>query len=384
MAEDSDLERTEPASGKRISEARAKGQVARSRELTTLAMLMASAGGLIVMGPKLMDSLSSLMRHGLILTRADIFEESAMVSRLHQESLDALLAFLPFFFLLVVAALASSIIISGWLFSWEALAPSFSKLNPFTGVLRLFSVTSLIELVKALAKSILIGGVSTWFIWHNLDPMLGLIALPLDKGMAETVRLVGDTLLIVSTSMILIVAIDVPFQLWDHAKKLRMTKEELKQEAKESEGSPEVKARIRSMQREASRRRMMSEVPKADVIVTNPTHYAVALRYQNNDMRAPQVVAKGSYLLAERIIELGKENRVPVLRAPPLARALYRHAELGEEIPSALYTAVAEVLAYIYQLRQYEAHGGTMPQAPVELPVPAELDPGATDPGVTE
>lgn len=379
MAEDSDLERTEPASGKRISEARAKGQVARSRELTTLAMLMASAGGLIVMGPKLMDSLSSLMRHGLTLTRAEVFDNSAMASRLYQESLDILLTFLPFFFLLVVVAVASSIVISGWLFTWDALAPSFGKLDPFKGVLRLFSVTSLVELVKSLAKSILIGGVGTWFVWHNLDLMLGLIALPLDEGMGKTIRLVGDTLLVVSTSMILIVAIDVPFQLWDHAKKLRMTKEELKQEAKESDGSPEVKARIRSMQREASRRRMMAEVPKADVIVTNPTHFAVALRYQNNNMRAPQVVAKGSYLLAERIIELGKENHVPVLRTPPLARALYRHAELGEEIPSALYTAVAEVLAYIYQLKQYEVQGGAMPQAPVDLPVPAELDPGAIE-----
>lgn len=379
MAEDSDLERTEPASGKRISEAREKGQVARSRELTTLAMLMASAGGLIVMGPKLMDSLSSLMRQGLTLTRAEVFDESAMASRLYQESLDILLVFLPFFFLLVVAAVASAIVISGWLFTWNAVAPDFGKLDPFKGVLRLFSVTSLVELVKALVKSILIGGVGTWFIWHNLDMMLGLIALPMDEAMMETVRLAGNTLLVVSSAMILIVAIDVPFQLWDHAKKLRMTKEELKQESKESEGSPEVKARIRSMQREASRRRMMAEVPKADVIVTNPTHYAVALRYQNNNMRAPQVVAKGSYLLAERIIELGKENHVPVLRTPPLARALYRHAELGEEIPSALYTAVAEVLAYIYQLKQYEVQGGTMPQAPVDLPVPAELDPGAIE-----
>ena len=379
MAEDSDLERTEPASGKRISEARAKGQVARSRELTTLAMLFASAGALIVMGPKLMDSLSSLMRHGLTLTRAEVFDETAMASRLYQESLDVLFTFLPFFFVLVVAAIASSLVISGWLFTWDVMMPNFGKLDPFKGVLRLFSVTSLVELVKALAKSILIGGVATWFVWHNLDLMLGLIALPLDEGMAQTVRLVGDTLLVVSTSMILIVAIDVPFQLWDHAKKLRMTKEELKQEAKESDGSPEVKARIRSMQREASRRRMMAEVPKADVIVTNPTHFAVALRYQNNNMRAPQVVAKGSYLLAERIIELGKEHHVPVLRTPPLARALYRHAELGEEIPSSLYTAVAEVLAYIYQLKQYEVQGGTMPQAPVDLPVPAELDPGAIE-----
>ena len=379
MAEDSDLEKTEPASSKRIAEAREKGQVARSRELTTLAMLLASAGGLIVMGPKMIDSLSSLMRNGLMLTRADMLDETVMISRLYQASLDVLLIFLPFFFLLVVTALASSIIISGWLFSWEGMAPNLGKLNPFKGVLRLVSVTSLIELIKALGKSFLIGGVAVWFILKNLDFMMSLISMPLDEGIAETVRLSGDTLLIVSTGMILIVAIDVPFQLWEHAKKLRMTKEEVKQEYKETEGSPEVKARIRMMQRAASRRRMMSEVPKADVIVTNPTHYAVALSYQNKNMRAPHVVAKGAYLLAERIIELGKENNVPVIRTPPLARALYRHAELGDEIPSALYTAVAEVLAYIYQLKQYKVQGGVMPLVPVELPVPAELDPGAAE-----
>ncbi|TCV90743.1 flagellar biosynthesis protein FlhB [Sulfurirhabdus autotrophica] len=379
MAEDSDLEKTEPASPRRIEEAREKGQIARSRELTTFAGLLASAGGLILMGPTLIDRLSAVMRHGLTLSREDIFNTTLMLTRLHQASQEILIAFLPFLLLMAVAAVASSIMLSGWMFSFQALTPDIKRLNLFKGMARMFSSHSLVELAKAVAKSALIGGVGAWFIWHNVDVMLSLLTIPLDEGMGQVIRLMGNTLLFVSGSMILIVAIDVPFQLWEHSKKLKMTKEEVRKEAKESEGDPQLKARIRSMQREMARRRMMSEVPKADVIVTNPTHYAVALRYQDKAMSAPQVVAKGAHLLAERIIELGKENRIPILRTPPLARALYRHAEMGEEIPSELYTAVAEVLAYIYQLRQYDTRGGAIPQAPGDLPVPENLDPGTEE-----
>jgi len=198
---------------------------------------------------------------------------------------------------------------------------------------------------------------------------------PLDQGIHHMGSLVMSTFMLVAGSTLLLVAIDVPLQLWEHSRKLKMTKEELRQEYKETEGSPEIKGRIRQLQREAARKRMMSEVPKADVIVTNPTHYAVALRYQDDAMRAPKVVAKGSALLAQRIRDLGEENHVPILQAPPLARALYHHAELDEEIPATLYTAVAEVLAYVYQLRKYEVGAGLKPDAPRELAVPPELDP---------
>ena len=190
-------------------------------------------------------------------------------------------------------------------------------------------------------------------------------------------HLLGMSLLAIVGSMILIVAIDVPFQLWDHGRGLRMTREELRQEAKETEGNPQIKARIRSLQREAARRRMMSEIPKADVVVTNPAHYAVALRYQGDAMRAPRVVAKGAHLLAARIRELAAEHRVPILEAPPLARALYHHTDLDDEIPETLYTAVAEVLAYVFQLRRYREYGGTMPQPPGEVAIPEGLDPQA-------
>lgn len=375
MAEDSDLERTEPASSRRIEQAREKGQVARSRELSTFTVLIAAGAGLMMMGPQLMDSLAGVMRGGLVLDRAAAFDTSMMLSRFHQLSLNALVALFPFILLMVVAAIFAPMVLSGWLFTFQALQPDFSRLDPLKGIGRLFSKNSLVELAKALAKTALIGGVAYWVIMHNKEAMFALVGESVNQSIAHLGTLLGVTFLTIVSSMILIVAVDVPFQLWDHSSKLKMTKEEVRQENKESEGSPEVKAQIRRMQREMARRRMMAEVPKADVIVTNPTHYAVALRYQDKLMGAPIIVAKGSALIALRIKAIGEENHIPILETPPLARALFRHGELGEEIPAALYTAVAEVLAYVYQLRTYAASGGVEPQPPRVLPVPPDLDP---------
>lgn len=378
MAEDSDLEKSEPASQRRIEQAREKGQIARSRELSTFAVLMASGGALMVMGPQLMESMMALMRNSLTIERAVAFDPLLGLVRLQQETVNILLAFLPYIVVVVVAAMIAPLALGGWLFSVEALQPDFAKLNPINGISRMFSWNSLAELLKTVLKSSLIGGIAVWVIWHNTDALFALTMEPLDQGIRHVGRLVMSTFMMVAGSTLLLVAIDVPLQLWEHSRKLKMTKEEVRQEYKETEGSPEVKGRIRQLQREASRKRMMAEVPKADVIVTNPTHYAVALRYQSDAMRAPKVVAKGSALLAQRIRDLGEEHHVPILRAPPLARALYHHAELDEEIPATLYTAVAEVLAYVYQLRKYETGGGTMPEVPRELPVPADLDPENT------
>ena len=381
MAEDSDLERTEAATPRRIQQAREKGQVAHSRELNTFVILMASGGLLQLFGNYFAEALSDLLRKGLRFDHADVVNTAVMGQRLFDLSLDAVKVFMPFMLAVALAAIASSVIISGWLFSFEALLPTFSRLNPFSGIKRMFSWTSLIELLKAVGKSVLIGGVAIWYILDNIDAVLGLIAEPWPAAIGHLAGLTGQTYMVVAGSIALIVAIDVPFQLWDYAEKLKMTKEEVKQEAKEMEGDPHIKGRIRSKQRELARRRMMNAVPKADVIVTNPTHYAVALQYQEKNMKAPKVVAKGSHLLAQRIMELAKENRVPILRAPPLARALYRHAELEQEIPTELYTAVAEVLAYIYQLRQYEKSGGVAPVVPREVSVPPGMDPESWRPG---
>ncbi|HCA26164.1 MAG TPA: flagellar biosynthetic protein FlhB [Betaproteobacteria bacterium] len=379
MAEDSDLEKTEQATPRRIEQAREKGQVARSRELSTFLVLMAAGGVFLMLGGRLMDSLLTAVKAGLSFDRETVFNPALMQVILHKEAYFILQAFLPFLGAMLVVAFFSPILLSGWLFTAKSLQPDFAKLDPFKGIARIFSVTGLIEMVKAIAKSLLIGGMAVWVMLLHKSAILGLATEPFRPAMAHVGSLVISTFLAVSASLLVLVAIDVPFQLWDYAKKLRMSKDEVKQESKESEGDPQIKARIRSLQREMARKRMMSEVPKADVIVTNPTHYAVALKYEDKAMRAPTVIAKGSHLLAQRIQEIAATHQVPVLRTPPLARALYRHAELGDEIPAALYTAVAEVLAYIYQLRRYHRQGGEEPYLSADLPVPTDMASGGDE-----
>ena len=378
MAEDTGFERTEPASERRREQSREDGQVARSRELSTLALLLAAGGGLSFMGAGLSDSLSRMMRHSMQMDRALAFDPNLMLLRLRDSSLDMLLAFSPLLVLLMLAGVASALLLNGWLFSFKPLMPNWGRMDPLKGLARILSWHGVIEMLKAIAKALLVGSVACWVLWRNSGAVLSLAGEPLSVGVPHLISLAGSSFLIMASSIALVVAIDIPFQIWDHERKLRMTREEVRKEHKETEGDPQVKAHIRSQQREMARRRMMAEIPKADVVVTNPTHYAVALRYQDGVMRAPRVVAKGAHLLAARIRALAEEHKVPILEAPPLARALYRHAELGDEIPSALYTAVAEVLAYVYQLRRHRTEGGPVPRAPDLLPLPDGLDPGAS------
>lgn len=375
MSEESDQEKTEPASPRKLEKSRDDGQVPRSAELSTFAVLIAAGGSLWLMGDHLSGQLTSLMKNGMKMPRDVGFDSALLLERLFDQSLHTLFAFGPFLILMFLVALAAPMMISGWLFTWKSLAPDFKRLNPVSGVGRMFSWHSLIELTKALLKASLIGGASTWTIWHHKEAVLSLIAAPLVMGAGHMGDLVIMSFLAIAGTMILIAAVDVPFQLWNHHRKLKMTKEEVRQENKETDGDPHIKARIRAQQREMARKRMMAEVPRADVIVTNPTHYSVALKYEEGKMRAPRVVAKGSHLLALKIREIGQEHKVPLLEAPPLARALYHHAELGDEVPQTLYNAVAEVLAYVYQLRRHREYGGTVPRMPDTLAVPPEMDP---------
>jgi flagellar biosynthesis protein FlhB len=378
MAEEqqSDLEKTEPASPRRLEQAREKGQVARSLELNTFSLLLVAGAVMILAGPLMIDGMTRIMREGLSLDRAAAVEPAVALARLHFAMLDALWVLAPFFGACFLIALCAPMLLSGWLFSPEALEAKFSRLNPLTNIMRTLSLHGLVELVKAVLKTVLLGGVVIWVLWSQAEALAVLATEPLHSGLAHVGELITDAFIAVMLAMLLIVLIDVPFQLFDHAKQLRMTKDEVKKEAKESEGNPEIKGRVRQLQREMSRKRMMSAVPNADVIITNPTHYAVALRYQEGRMRAPQVVAKGAREVAQRIIEIGRENQVPLLRAPPLARALHQHAELGEAVPATLYGAVAEVLAWVYQLRLARGLGAQAPGAPEALVVPPGLDPG--------
>ncbi len=371
MAEDSHLERTEPASQRRLDEAREEGNIARSPELSAFAVLVSALAAVWFAGAGAMEGLKRLTAHGLTLDGAAVRDPAAMSARLYDFALDALMICAPLFAVTVIAALVTPLAVSGWSFAPSALVPKFERISPVAGFGRMFSTRGLTELAKAILKATLIGGVACLVLWQARDKMLDLAGQPFESAIGELGNLVVVSVFSVAAVMVLIVAFDIPVQLWQYAKNLRMSREDVKREHKDSEGDPQVKAAIRTQQRAAARKRMMAEVPKADVVVTNPTHFAVALRYDES-MRAPTVVAKGADLLAARIRGIAEANNVPILEAAPLARALYTHTDLGEAVPEKLYTAVAEVLAYVFQLK---SHGASGLKPLGEIEVPAELDP---------
>jgi flagellar biosynthetic protein FlhB len=377
MAEDSDLEKTEPASPRRLEQAREEGQVPQSRELSAFFVLMAGAGTLWVAGSWLAQRIGGAVSRGLTFDRTAAFDTAALPTAFVALAWDALTAIAPLLLILVVAALAGPFMLGGLNFSSKALALDWTRLDPLKGFGRMFSMQSVGELVKGILKALLVGGVVVWVVLHEKDHLFALMGQPLEAGLQSMGRTILFSTLVIVGSMFLIVAADVPFQLWQYYSKLRMTKEEVRKEMKELEGDPQLKARIRSQQREIARRRMMAAVPKAQVVVTNPTHFAVALAYDEK-MPAPRVVAKGRGIIAQRIRDIAQEHGVPLLEAPPLARALYAHTELDDVIPAALYRAVAEVMAYVYQLNAYLARGGKAPAMPADLPVPTDLDPGVS------
>jgi flagellar biosynthetic protein FlhB len=374
MAEESDLEKTEPASSRRLEQAREEGQVPRSREIGAFLVLLVAAGSFWFFGPWMMQRTTAIVRVGLTLDQPMVREPRFMLVRFADLTLEALLTVAPLIMALVIAALAAPFFLGSWNFSLKALNPDLNRLNPVKGLGRLISWSGLLELLKAVAKSLLVGGVAIWVLWSERYDLLALFGQSVEAGLSSAGHMINYSFLVIVAAMILIVAVDVPFQLWQYHDKLKMSKEEVRREGREMEGNPEVKGRIRQLQRDAARRRMMGAVPTADVIVTNPTHFAVALAYKNG-MGAPKVLAKGMGQIALRIREIGAENGVPTLEAPPLARALYRHAELDQEIPSSLYAAVAEVLAYVYQLANWRRVGGNYPMPPREIAVPVELVP---------
>ena len=373
MAEESDLEKTEPASERRLEKAREEGDVARSRELTTLVMLGTAIGGLWLSAESLGGTLAAAMRRGLQFERGMAFEPSQMMARTGWMALESLLAMAPLFAMMVVAAVAAPMMLGGWLLSGKAIAPNFGKLDPLAGIGRMFSTQALAELVKALAKSLLIGGVAYLVIMDDLEAVMALVGQSESIALPHTLMLVARSCALIAAALVLVALVDVPWQLWSYYKKLRMSREDVRQEHKESEGDPHIKAQIRRQQQAIARRRMMADVPKADIVVTNPTHFAVALKYIDGDMRAPRVVAKGTDLVAERIREIAIANKVAILEAPPLTRALYKHTRIGDESPAGLYTAVAEVLAWVYQLKRWKTEGGEAPRTPTDVAVPDEL-----------
>ncbi|WP_375177010.1 flagellar biosynthesis protein FlhB [Marinobacter mobilis] len=374
MADDNDnsQEKTEEATPRRLEKAREEGQTARSRELATMAVLMAGAGGLLVFGSGLGKALADIMRNSFSLEREVIFDTHHMALHLLDAAGEASWAVAPLLLVLLVAAIIGSIGIGGLLFSGKAITPKFDRMNPLKGLKRMFSVRSVVELLKGVAKVALVMTLAILILDLRTDDLLKIADEPAVPAMAHVVWTLGWTFLLLSCATIIIAAIDVPFQIYDHQKKLRMTKQEVKDEYKDTEGKPEVKGRIRQLQREMAQRRMMQDVPEADVVITNPTHYAVALKYDQKTMAAPIVVAKGADEIAFKIMEIAREHKVEVLRTPPLTRAVYYNTDIGGEIPDGLYMAIAQVLAYLFQLRQFRRGQGARPGMP-DFPIPNDL-----------
>jgi flagellar biosynthetic protein FlhB len=373
MAESDGAERSEEPSDKRLREAREKGQVARSRELTTTVMLLGSAVGLLLFGTMIVEAMMTVMRTSFTTSREKLFDTAHMASAFQDAVSYSLMMLSPFLVLMVIAAVVGSIAISGWNFTLQAIAPKFSKLNPLSGMKRIIGPQGLMELAKALAKFVVISGAGLFVLYSMTDRVLHLGLEPVGEAIANAGSLLTWTFLAVSLSTILIAVVDVPFQLWNHKRQLKMTKQEVKQENKETQGSPEVKGRIRRMQMDISMKRMMAAVPEADVIITNPTHFAVAVKYDQANMRAPVVVAKGADYVAFEIRRIAQENNVPILSAPPLARAIYHTTEIDSEIPEGLYLAVARVLAYIFHLRRTAASVNPDDLEMSDLPIPDDL-----------
>jgi flagellar biosynthetic protein FlhB len=368
-------ERTEEATPKRREDARKKGQVPRSRELTAMAMLLSGAVSLSMMGSGIVISLGEIMRSGLAVERSKLMDPWTLLDLFSQAVWQGLVAITPFLLVMVVTALAAPIALGGWSFSTQALGFKFDKINPLKGMKRIFAWRGVMELVKALAKFVLIGAVGAWLLWHYLPQLMGLGRESTLSALTHTGSILAVSFLALSATLILVAAVDVPFQIWDHSRNLKMTRQEIKDENKNTEGRPEVKSRVRAMQREMAQRRMMSEVPQADVVITNPTHYVVALRYDADNMAAPVVVAKGVELVASQIRTVAKANDVPLFEAPPLARALFYSTEIDQQVPAGLYLAVAQILAYVFQLKA-STHTGVVPTAPEEIPVPEEFRQG--------
>jgi len=354
--EDSGQEKTEQPTPKRIKEAREKGDVPRSKELTTMLVLMAAVLGAFVFGGQLVERMIGVMEHNFLLDRTAVFDNNAMIAHLGMSVREAGLALAGIFGLIVVAAIVGPIALGGWNFSAQALQPKGSRIDPLAGIKRMFSLKSMVELFKALGKFALVGGFAMLILWQIQGEIIALGNSPERPAIQAALEIVVWVFMALSAVLIIIAAIDVPYQLYDYTHKMKMTLQEVKDEMKNTEGKPEVKGRIRQLQREISQRRMMKEVPEADVVITNPTHYAVAIRYDSESRNAPIVVAKGVDFVALKIREIAAEYDVPILEAPPLARAIYHSTELDDEIPSGMFTAVAQVLAYVYQLKRFRDH----------------------------
>jgi flagellar biosynthetic protein FlhB len=378
MADQDSPDRNLPASHRKLKKAREDGQVVRSRDFGHFAAIATGGAVLVALAPQLTGWMQLLLADGLRFDAAAATNPLLMTERLAELALKLLWVVVPLGVLMAGVAVAASVAIGGWNWTLKPLAPQFNKINPLTGLPRLLSRRQLIDTLKACVLALVLGIIGALYLKSHIETFAGVIAMPLPAALGQVGQTVLGGLMLLLLALALFAAIDTPLQRHLHASRLKMTHQEVKQEHKEVEGNGEVKAKIKVLMRQMSRRRMLAAVPQADLVVMNPTHYAVALKYDESKMAAPRVVAKGADLLAMTIRDTAKAAKVPVLQAPMLARALYAHAELDREVPAALFAAVAQVLAYVYQLRAAMSGRSPMPGDLPELAVPAELDPHNT------
>lgn len=374
MAEqDSSQEKTEEPTPRRLQKARDEGQVPRSKELGTTMVLVMGAAGLLMFGPFMSERIAAMAKHSFSFDRDTAFDTGMMTSYLDASALEAAVALAPWLVVVLIAAFAGPLLVGGWLFSGKAITPKLDRLNPLSGLKRMFSANSLVELFKAWAKVLVVGTVAWLTLMFFFHDAMRIQYESTESAIDHAVTIIIWSVLALCASTALIAIVDVPWQIYSFTKKMRMSMQEIKDEYKETEGKPEVKSKVRQLQREVAQRRMMADVPEADVVITNPTHYSVALRYDAGASAAPVLLAKGSDRVALKIREIAKENNVPQMQAPPLARALFTHTKVGDEIPEGLYVAVAQVLAYIYQMDQFAKGKGPKPERKPDMPIPRDL-----------
>ena len=373
MADEDADDKTEDPTSKRQSDAKEKGETPRSRELNTFVMLIVSATFLLKQGSKIGRGLLEMMQTELHLSRETIFDPMSPATHFRHVMAEGLELITPFIIILLIFAIVTPIAIGGWVFSLDAISFKASKLNPIAGLTKIFTIRGVIELFKAMLKVTLVFSVAYSLYNSTIYELLGLGSEPLEQSISHALDIIGRCILILCGSMILVAMIDVPYQLWDHTKNMKMSKQEIRDEHKQTEGSSEVKGRQRRMQMDMRQRRMMAEVPKADVIVTNPSHYAVALKYDQNSNAAPILVAKGVDLIAAQIRNTALAANVPLVAYPPLARALYYSTEIDDQIPQGLYLSVAQILAYVYQLNAAQKNNWRPPVPPKDINIPDEF-----------
>ncbi|MFT6985364.1 MAG: flagellar biosynthetic protein FlhB [Psychromonas sp.] len=375
MAENENgTDRSEDATPERIRKSKEKGQVARSKELATASVLISAAFAFIVFGDRLAYELSVMMKNAFTFERAALFDPEQMWLHLAGSFSGLAVPMFTILFMLFVVSILGSALLGGILFSTKAMMPKWSRMSPAAGLKRMLGMQAWVELLKSILKVAVVVGMAWWILGVTFDHILQLSVTPLPGSVFEALDMISWMFTALCCSLLVIVAVDVPYQIYKHSEELKMTKQEVKDEYRNSEGKPEVKQRIRQLQYEASQRQMMGDVPDADVIVTNPTHYSVALKYDQDGERAPYVVAKGVDFMALKIREVARENEVPIMQSPPLCRAIYHTTEINGEVPDELFVAVAQILAYIYQLDQFrKGRSGRPKSLPDQLPIPEEF-----------